>query len=158
MLPMKNKIIELLEPSAVKLGIEVKDSREVVTILGDLLYKKGYVENTFVEAALSRERELPTGLPLGGEYNAAIPHTDIEHVIKPGLAMATMTRPVTFQNMVAPEEAVPVNLVILMALEKAKSQVEMLQEIAGVLQDVNVINRLIEAKTFDDVQAALSVT
>jgi len=155
---MKNKIIELLEPSAVKLGIEVKDSREVVTILGDLLYKKGYVENTFVEAALSRERELPTGLPLGGEYNAAIPHTDIEHVIKPGLAMATMTRPVTFQNMVAPEEAVPVNLVILMALEKAKSQVEMLQEIAGVLQDVNVINRLIEAKTFDDVQAALSVT
>jgi PTS system galactitol-specific IIA component len=158
MLPMKNKIIELLEPSAVKLGIEVKDSREVVTILGDLLYKKGYVENTFVEAALSRERELPTGLPLGGEYNAAIPHTDIEHVIKPGLAMATMTRPVTFQNMVAPEEAVPVNLVILMALEKAKTQVEMLQEIAGVLQDVNVINRLIEAKTFDDVQAALSVT
>jgi len=155
---MKNKIIELLEPSAVKLGIEVKDSREVVTILGDLLYKKGYVENTFVEAALSRERELPTGLPLGGEYNAAIPHTDIEHVIKPGLAMATMTRPVTFQNMVAPEEAVPVNLVILMALEKAKTQVEMLQEIAGVLQDVNVINRLIEAKTFDDVQAALSVT
>ena len=158
MLPMKNKIIELLEPSAVKLGIEVKDSNEVVTILGDLLYKKGYVENTFVEAALSRERELPTGLPLGGEYNAAIPHTDIEHVIKPGLAMATMTRPVTFQNMVAPEEAVPVNLVILMALEKAKTQVEMLQEIAGVLQDVNVINRLIEAKTFDDVQAALSVT
>jgi len=155
---MKNKIIELLEPSAVKLGIEVKDSNEVVTILGDLLYKKGYVENTFVEAALSRERELPTGLPLGGEYNAAIPHTDIEHVIKPGLAMATMTRPVTFQNMVAPEEAVPVNLVILMALEKAKTQVEMLQEIAGVLQDVNVINRLIEAKTFDDVQAALSVT
>ena len=155
---MKNKIIELLEPSAVKLGIEVKDSREVVTILGDLLFKKGYVHSTFVEAAISRESELPTGLPLGGEYNAAIPHTDIEHVIKPGLAMATMTSPVTFQNMVAPDEAVPVNLVILMALEKPKTQVEMLQEIAGVLQDADVITCLMEAKNFDDVQVALSVT
>jgi PTS system galactitol-specific IIA component len=155
---MKNKILELLEPSAVKLGIKVKDSREVVTILGELLFEKGYVQNTFVAAALSRESELPTGLPLGGEYNAAIPHTDIEHVIKPGLAMATMTSPVTFQNMVDPEEAVPVNLVILMALEKAKTQVEMLQEIAGVLQNEDVINRLMEAQTYDDVQAALSVT
>jgi PTS system galactitol-specific IIA component len=155
---MKNKILELLEPSAVKLGIKVKDSREVVTILGELLFEKGYVQNTFVAAALSRESELPTGLPLGGEYNAAIPHTDIVHVIKPGLAMATMTSPVTFQNMVDPEEAVPVNLVILMALEKAKTQVEMLQEIAGVLQNEDVINRLMEAQTYDDVQAALSVT
>ncbi len=155
---MKNKIIELLEPSAVKLGIKVKDSSEVVTILGELLFKKGYVHNSFVDAALTRESELPTGLPLGGEYNAAIPHTDIEHVIKPGLAMATMTSPVTFQNMIAPEEAVLVNLVILMALEKPKTQVEMLQEIAGVLQDAEVINRLMEAKNFGDVQAALSVT
>lgn len=155
---MKNKIIELLEPSAVKLGIKVKDSSEVVTILGELLFKKGYVHNSFVDAALTRESELPTGLPLGGEFNAAIPHTDIEHVIKPGLAMATMTSPVTFQNMIAPEEAVLVNLVILMALEKPKTQVEMLQEIAGVLQDAEVINRLMEAKNFGDVQAALSVT
>lgn len=72
--------------------------------------------------------------------------------------MATMTSPVTFQNMIAPEEAVLVNLVILMALEKPKTQVEMLQEIAGVLQDAEVINRLMEAKNFGDVQAALSVT
>jgi mannitol/fructose-specific phosphotransferase system IIA component (Ntr-type) len=45
-----------------------------------------------------------------------------------------------------------------MALEQPKTQVEMLQEIAGVLQDADVINCLMEAETFDDVQAALSVT
>ena len=33
---MKNRIIELLDPYAVKLQLEAKDSREVVTILGDL--------------------------------------------------------------------------------------------------------------------------
>jgi galactitol PTS system EIIA component len=155
---MPNKIIELLEPSAVKLGIEVNDSTEIVTLLGDLLYSTGYVYETFTDAALSRERELPTGLPLGGNYNAAIPHTDIEHVKKPGLAMATLTKQVNFKNMVNPEEEVPVNLVILMALEKPKSQVEMLQEIASVLQNADVIENIMIAKNFSEVQEALSAT
>ena len=155
---MSEKIIELLEPSAVKLGIEVSDSIEIVNILGNLLHDTGYVHDTFVEAALSRERELPTGLPLGGNFNAAIPHTDIEHVKRPGLAMATLTKPVIFQNMVNPEEAVSVNLVILMALDKPKSQVEMLQEIAGVLQNADVINKIMSANNISEVQAALSAT
>lgn len=155
---MTNKINELLEPSAVKLGLTAKDSKEVVNILGNLLFKTGYVHNTFIDAALSREKELPTGLPLGGEFNAAIPHTDIEHVIKPGLALATLTSPVTFQNMVMPEEAVQVQLVILMALDQAKTQVEMLQEIASVLQNAKVINNLMEARSFEEVQETLGVT
>jgi PTS system galactitol-specific IIA component len=126
-----NRILELLERNAVRLDLGVSDAREVVSILGDELYEEGYVHESFVEAALSRESELPTGLPLAGEYNAAIPHTDIEHVKKPGLALATLTKPVLFQNMVNPEEGVEVHLVILMALDEAKAQVEMLQEIAG---------------------------
>ena len=155
---MTTKILELLEPSAVKLQVEAKNSTDIVTILGNLLYDAGYVHDTFVDAALSRESELPTGLPLEGDYNAAIPHTDVEHVIKPGLALATLISPVKFQNMVIPEEVVPVQLVILMALDKPKAQVEMLQEIAGVLQNAQVIKKLMEANIFNDVEVALSVT
>ena len=155
---MANKLLELLEPSAVKLGIEARDSTDVVTKLGNLLFDAGYVHDTFVQAALTRESELPTGLPLGGDYNAAIPHTDVEHVIKPGLAMATLTKPVTFQNMVNPEEVVPVQLVILMALDKPKTQVEMLQEVAGVLQNAQVIERLMAASDFSAVRYAFGVT
>jgi len=155
---MANKLLELLEPSAVKLGIEARDSTDVVRKLGNLLFDAGYVHDTFVQAALARESELPTGLPLGGDYNAAIPHTDVEHVIKPGLAMATLTKPVTFQNMVNPEEAVQVQLVILMALDKPKTQVEMLQEVAGVLQNAQVIERLMAASDFNAVQYAFGVT
>jgi len=109
-----------------------------------------------VDAAWAREQKLPTGLPLGGEINAAIPHTDVIHVIKPGLAMATLKRPVVFKNMIQPEEDVKVRLVFLLSLEHPKSQIEMLQEIAGVLQNEKVVNRLLTADTFEDVQAALS--
>ena len=48
--------------------------------------------------------------------------------------------------MIEPETAVPVQLVILMALEQAKTQVEMLQEIAGVLQDAEIIEKLMKAR------------
>jgi PTS system galactitol-specific IIA component len=153
-----NRILELLERNAVRLDLGVSDAREVVSILGDELYEEGYVHESFVEAALSRESELPTGLPLAGEYNAAIPHTDIEHVKKPGLALATLTKPVLFQNMVNPEEGVEVHLVILMALDEAKAQVEMLQEIAGVLQNASVIEKLMQAQDFHEVQIAISET
>jgi PTS system galactitol-specific IIA component len=149
---MNTKILELLEPAAVVLHTCAPDAGEIITRLGNLLLETGYVRTSFVQAAIAREKELPTGLPLGGSYNAAIPHTDAEHVLKPGLAMATLSHPITFQNMVIPEEAVPVQLVILMALDQPKTQVEMLQEIAGVLQDAAVINRLMEAEDYQDIQ------
>lgn len=153
---MTNSILQLLEPTAIQLHSNAGDSMAVITELGNLLYEAGYVRASFVEAALDREKEMPTGLPLEGKYNAAIPHTEIEHVIKPGLAMATLSKPVTFQNMIIPEEAVPVQLVILMALDQPKAQVEMLQEIASVLQDSKVIDHLMEAKNLEEVQEALT--
>ena len=155
---MSNNIVRLLEPTAVKLNIIAEDSKDVVTQLGNLLLKAGYVKETFSKAALDREKEMPTGLPLMGNYNAAIPHTDVEHVYKPALALATLTEPITFQNMIAPEEPVPVQLVILMALDKPKAQVEMLQEIAEVLQNSEIINLLMHAKTYDEVREILSAS
>jgi galactitol PTS system EIIA component len=150
------KILSLLVPSAVCVHLQAESSTQVLQALGDRLFQAGYVRDSFVAAALEREAHMPTGLPLDGQYNAAIPHTDIEHVIKPGLALATLAQPVNFQNMIQPEESVPVRLVILMALEQAKTQVEMLQEIAGVLQDSAVIEKLIHAQDVPGVQAAFS--
>ncbi len=93
---------------------------------------------------------MPTGLPLGGIINAAIPHTDVEHVHKAGVAMATLAQPVIFQNMVNPTEGVEVRIVFLLALDQPKSQIEMLQEIAGVLQNPNLIEGLVSAKSIPE--------
>jgi len=155
---MSTKILELLEPTAVRLQIEAIDSADVIAQLGSLLMEAGFVRDTFISAALERESQLPTGLPLGGKYNAAIPHTDVEHVIKPGLAMATLVKPISFQNMVQPDESVPVQLVFFMALDQPKAQVEMLQEIAMVLQDAQVIEELMNARDFADVNRILTAT
>jgi galactitol PTS system EIIA component len=150
------KIIELLVPSAVCIQLAAEDSNQVIETLAGELFKAGFVHESFAKAALERESQMPTGLPLGGKYNAAIPHTDIEHVIKPALALATLQKPVNFQNMIEPETAVPVQLVIVMALEQAKTQVEMLQEIAGVLQNADIIEKLMNAREIPQVFEAFS--
>src|SRR5512139_3206083 len=149
-------ILDLLTPSLVALQYTAADSKDVISRLGRLLFDAGYVRESFVDAALDRESRLPTGLPLSGDVNAAIPHTEVEHVIKPGLAMATLSTPVIFQNMISPEEAVPCRLVFVLALDQPKAQIEMLQEIAVVLQNPSIIERLMSADDFEQVQAAFS--
>lgn len=146
-------ILDFLVPSSVALHYKGRDSKDVIAHLGKCLFDAGYVRETFVNAALDRESRLPTGLPLSGDINAAIPHTEVEHVLKPGLAMATLSAPVTFQNMVSPDEAVPCQLVFVMALDQPKAQIEMLQEIAGILQNPDVINSLMSANDFEEVRA-----
>lgn len=149
-------ILDFLVPGSVVLNYAANDSKDVIAHLGKCLLDAGYVRETFVDAALDRESRLPTGLPLSGDVNAAIPHTEAEHVLKPGLAMATLLTPVTFQNMVSPGEAVPCQLVFVMALDQPKAQVEMLQEIAGVLQNPAIINNLMAAKDFAEVRTAFA--
>jgi galactitol PTS system EIIA component len=124
---------DFLVPEAVDLGLDAEDAGDVIRRIGGKLLSAGYVRDTFIEAVLEREKTIPTGLPLSGKYNAAIPHTDVEHVIRPGIGMATLLRPVVFKNMVSPDETVEVQLVFVLALEQPKSQIEMLQEVAQVL-------------------------
>ncbi len=152
------KILELLEPAATGFQLKAETSTEVIVYLGKSLVEAGYVRDSFIDAAVAREKELPTGLPLNGSINAAIPHTDVEHVIKAGLAMATLAQPVVFQNMAVPDEVVPVQLVFLLALDKPKAQIEMLQEIAGLLQQPDIVARLIEANNFEEVKKLLAAS
>jgi len=149
------KIKDFLSQEAVIIGLEADSSEEVIRVLGGKLRDLGYVKEDFVEAALERERNMPTGLPLGGEYNAAIPHVDIEYVHKSALGLATLKEPVVFYNMVENDKEVPCQLVIMLALDQPKAQIEMLQSTAGLLQSPEVIERIMKAGSVADLFEAL---
>lgn len=151
-----NKVLELLEPKAIIYNLEANNSEQVLSRLGELLFNAGYVKETFVKGAIEREKNFPTGLELGGEINAAIPHTDIEHVIKPGLALAILKNTVNFKNMGNKEQDVPCRLVFVMALNEAHAQVDMLRELATVLQKPETLKKLIDAVEYSDIIEALS--
>jgi PTS system galactitol-specific IIA component len=144
------KIKDYLSQETVLIGLEAGSSEEVIRILGEKLQDLGYVKNDFIQAALERERSMPTGLPLGGIYNAAIPHVDIEYVHKSALGLATLKEPVLFYNMCENEKEVPCQLVIMLALDKPKSQIEMLQSVAVFLQSPDLIQEIMNAESADE--------
>ena len=98
---------------------------------------------------------MPTGLPLGYALNVAIPHTDPEHVLKPGIALAVLEQPVNFANMEDPDEAVPVGFVFLLAINDKDKQIDMLQEIMDTIQSEAALASLRNAKTTEDIAAVI---
>ena len=150
------KIKDFLNEKSIVLGLEATSSKEVIQALGGKLRDQNYVKDNFVQAALEREANMPTGLPLGGEYNAAIPHVDIEYVNQSALGLATLKEEVEFYNMVDSDVPVPCRLVIMLALDQPKSQIEMLQSVAAVLQNSEVVTNLVNAETTEEVFSILS--
>lgn len=155
---MTSTLSDFLVPEAVCLGVDAESAEQAIRQVAGRLLEAGYVCDTFSEAVLDRERTIPTGLPLSGRYHAAIPHTDVEHVKKAGIGMATLIRPVVFKNMVSPEEPVDVRLVFVLALDQPKSQIEMLQEVAQVLQRPEVVDALMQAANLAEVYGALKAS
>jgi len=147
-----------LSESTILLGLEAETSSDVICLLGKTLLSSGSVKDSYIEAVINREKSLPTGLPLGGEINVAIPHTDIVHVNKSAVAMATLAKPVKFQNMVEPQESVVVSIVFLLALDQPHAQIEMLQEVANVVQNEELLEFLMAAKSPKEVLAAFGKT
>lgn len=150
-------LTSFLDLSTTFVGLDVADRDEAIALLGQRLEGRGLVRPTFVQAAIERERTLPTGLPLPDGVNVAVPHTDPEHVLRPGLAVATLARPVPFGSMDDPEQLIPVSVVFVMALSERKAQIEMLQSISEVIQDRKALDGLLAARTPAEVLAALGV-
>jgi len=146
-----------ISPRLVMLRVEASSAEEVIRQLAARLQEGGFVRPSFAEAVLERERTNPTGLPLAGDLHVAIPHADVEHVIAPALAIATLKRPVAFRNMVNPEEVVPVSVVIVMALDEPHGQVEMLRRLAELFQDPDRVRQVYEAASPEEVVERLGL-
>lgn len=147
-----------IEREAIETRVDAASSEEVIRLLAGRLEKLGYVRPSFADAVLAREARMPTGLPMGRDSNVAVPHTDPEHVLKPGIALATLSHPVDFANMEDPEEAVPVGLVFMLALNDKDKQIEMLQQIMLTIQDETLSQKLLDAGTADELLALLDGT
>lgn len=150
-------IFELLSQDDIYLNLQADTAEDIIRLMGDGLHQAGKVKDGFVQATLEREHNTPTGLALGGAYNAALPHVDLEYVQQSALALATLTEPVHFYNMVNKEEQVPVRLVVMLALSDPKSQIEALGQVAVLLQNPAIVEQLVAAESKADVIAALSL-
>ena len=124
--------------------MDAADRVEVIRRLGGLLFQHGYVKESYVKAVLDREVVFPTGLQTN-LLGMAIPHTDTEHVIKPALAIATLTNPVIFQAMGSPETEVPVTIVMMLAISDPKAVMPVLRSVLFILEKSEALEALTQA-------------
>jgi len=134
-----------LTEDLILVGEKATSKEEVLNKLARLLGKYGYVKESFLQALLEREKSYPTGLQTS-VTGVAIPHTDTGHVIKPALAIATLEAPVFFQAMDNPQNKIPVELIIVMAIKDSAMQLKSLQKIMQILQDENILTKIRQAR------------
>lgn len=136
--------------------MQAAKSDEAISQLGDLLYKNGYVKDSYVPAVLKRELEYATGLPTA-EVGVAIPHTDVDHVIKPAIAVGIADNPIHFHEMGNPSgELIDVRVVFMLAIHDVNKVVDMLRQLIELFQIpgflVQVINTNDEDKLVEILQ------
>jgi len=130
--------------------IEAKNALEAVKFVANHLVKAGYVRETFPAAVIAREKEFPTGLETDGP-GVAIPHCDFQHVLKPGIAVATLTRPVAFRMMGNDQATVPVEIIIMLALTDPSLQIDILRQVSHLVQHKEILERLKVAGSREEV-------
>ena len=135
-----------LDESLICLNLDAPDKEAVIHKLAALLSACGAVGPEYGRAACERELRFPTGLPTRGVC-VAIPHADPEHVRFSALALATCASPVVFGNMGNPDEALPVELVIMLAIADGKEQVRVLRQLAEAFGEPTILQALRTAGT-----------
>lgn len=148
-----NSLMAILAPEAVVFQSAAKTSAEIVLILARKLERLGYVRPSFVDAVAERERTFPTGLKMQGGGNVALPHADPCHVLKAGVALATLKESVAFANMEDPGERVGVDVVFLLAINDKDQQIEALQTIIATIQDAAAMRALKCARTLAEIKS-----
>ena len=117
----------------------IKTKEEALSYLADKLTSKGIVKESYKQAIIDREHVFPTGLQFEA-YGIAIPHTDVEHVNKEQM---TLKEAVPFYQMGTNDVEVPVRVIFMLALKEAHSQLTMLQQLIEVLQDKDIMERIL---------------
>lgn len=141
---------EDLNENLILLDLDLKSSEEVFRTIGGTLTEEGYCKDTYVQALIDREKDFPTGINMGN-FGIAIPHTDRGHVIKGGVAIGQLRTPVEFYQMGSMDEEVCAKLIFMLAVDDPKSHLTFLQRILQVVQDGNVLEKLIKAKSKNEI-------
>ncbi|MEN2465748.1 PTS sugar transporter subunit IIA [Ornithinibacillus sp. FSL M8-0202] len=134
----------VFDESVILLDVEGETKEAVLETVAQNLVDRGLVKTSFIQAILKRESEFATGLPTAG-VSVAIPHTDVEHVNEKTISVAVLKNPVDFVIMGDDSETTPVQIVFMLAMDEAHSQLTLLQKLMQVFQDEQTLRTIVSA-------------
>lgn len=111
--------------------------------------KNDFFRSTWLEAAIKRESEFPTGLPT--LIPVAIPHTDSVHVNADGVGFFKLKKPIEFGEMGSLDDKVQVKMILPLLITNPAEQVDLLMAVIGALQDADFLNALDAANSTEEI-------
>lgn len=140
---------EIIMQELTVIDLDVNNYVQVFEIMGNLFYKKRYVNDTYLPSIKERELKYPTALPVK-PCPVAIPHTEPSSIIKPFIAPVRLKKSVPWGDMSDPENKFDVKLVCLLGFKEPGEHIELLQILMYNFQKYEWINSLFKAKTTDE--------
>lgn len=135
---------------------------EVLKNIYQLLSKKDYVKDGFLKHIIEREHNYPTGLTLstlGKDLPCiAVPHTEGQFVKKRLIVPVSLKNPVTFKNMVNPEEDLSVKFLFMLLETNPDGQAVLLSKVMDFLAktDPEILKKLFNCQTPDRIYQILN--
>jgi len=139
-------LAQILQQAAIKVPLEGKDKKAVISELVDLLYENGSLadKNIVLDSILMREQTRSTGIGSG----IAIPHGKCNAVRKLVMALGIARRPVDFSSI----DGKPVTLVILLVSPSDQSgpHIQALAKISRLIMDEQFRQKLEKAGSAEE--------
>ena len=145
-------LTEILEPACVKVPLEGKDKRAVITELVDLLSSNGRLvdRDAVLEAVMLREQTRSTGIGSG----IAIPHGKCKSVKELVMAIGIAGEPINFESV----DDKPVTIIILLVSpsDQTGPHIQALARISRLMLDEAFKQRLEGASSAEEVYELVS--
>ncbi|ARU94980.1 PTS sugar transporter subunit IIA [Tatumella citrea] len=119
---------------------------ELLTTLAASLQHDGLVHPGFANGVLEREKIYPTGIFME-THSVAIPHTEFEHVIQTGFAVAINQAGVEFHRTDEPEQVVVPQIIVMMAIDQTCEKVSIIQSLFALLADSQRVEEISHLST-----------
>lgn len=137
--------LQLLTEDVVLLDAEVKTPEEAIRLAGNLLVRAGTVHESYVDAMVKGFQEIGPYIVLAP--GIATPHARPEHgVIAKCLSFIRLKEPVKFGH---PTND-PVQIVCAIGGVDNTGHIEMLQYLASILGGDEKVQRILEAKSYQE--------
>lgn len=141
---------ELISKKYIFVDKTYEDQDALFEELGQMLIQDGFAEPNYVEALRQREEKFPTGLQTS-RLKIAIPHTEPQYVKKPCIVVTKLAKPVVFNEMGKLDAPIPVDMVVMMAINDGKRHLSTLQKIVSIMGDEVLLDKLNGANTCDEI-------
>lgn len=148
-------MLNILDKKLIVINANIKTDEECIKLGGKLLKENGYVSNGYTAAVLKREKEFPTGLK-GEEFSIAIPHTENTFVNSPAVACIVPKESVQFRAMGMPDVFLDCKVIFPLVVKDSKMQVLMLKKMMQIIQNTELLRKILQAKTKSEVLVLLS--